>query len=184
MKTVAFVGRGELVNAFINQFSQDYQYVVFSKPEYDITDQDLCNQLAKKLLNFDVVIFAAGLCRTTDIWNQWIVNTVAPCTIMLNLINNKFTGQVIVISSNGANWHSWPGVDTQRLNYNNSKLAVSNFVKGLEQSDLPGNYCVFEPSAFKSKMNQGNGHNIEKVASCLKFCIENQVYNVTMSKYN
>lgn len=183
MKKIAFVGAGELATAFIDCYKKEYKFSVFSRPHLDISNKNSCLELAEQLLEFDVIIITAGVCND-DFWQSWLVNTVGPAFIINQLVKNNFAGKTIVVSSNGANWDSWPGINQSRLVYNNTKHSISRFVKCVEQSDVKGSYVVFEPSAFQSKMSDGTGWSIQTVAQNLKFCVDNSVYICTLPKYN
>jgi hypothetical protein len=183
MKKIAFVGAGDLATAFIDSYKNDYDFTVYSRPETDISSEDSCRELTGQLIQFDVIIITAGVFNH-DFWQSWLVNTVGPAFIINQLIENNFKGKAIVVSSNGANWDSWPGIPQFRLLYNNTKQSISRFVKCVAQSDVEGCYVVFEPSAFQSKMSNGTGWEIQTVAKNLKFCVDNSVYICTLPKYN
>ena len=80
----------------------------------------------------------------------------------------KYQGKIIMVGSHGASWTSWPGIDLDRLLYNNSKLALREFVKGVAQSGMClASLTVFEPSKFKSSMNEFTGGEIRRVVERL-----------------
>jgi NAD(P)-dependent dehydrogenase (short-subunit alcohol dehydrogenase family) len=176
---LAIVGGGNLAQAVTNAVQEQYSVTSFGRGHTDLVQKSQCDQLVTQLMSFDNILFTAGL-YNTDLWDMWTVNTVAPCYIISNLVNNNYTGNVIVISSHAANWTSWPGVDTNRLTYNNSKHAVSNFIKGVQQAGVVGRYSLLEPSQFQSRMSGDSGHTIETVVDAVKFLLTHPARSITV----
>jgi len=176
---LAVVGGGELAQAVTNSVQDQYTVTLFSHWHTDLVQKSQCDQLITQLMSFDTVLFTAGL-HNADLWDMWTVNTVAPCYIVSQLVKNNYTGHVIVVSSHAANWTSWPGIDTSRLTYNNSKHSVSNFVKGVQQADVVGRYSLIEPGRFQSRMGGDSGHTIKVVVDAVKFLLTHPAKSITV----
>ena len=174
---VSIVGGGDLATAFIKQTSHDV--TVYRHEDYDLTQQDNCQLLCKQLVNADAVVITAGT-FDNDLWNMWLVNTVAPSYIICCLNDQHYKGQIIVISSNGANWTSWPEISQSRLVYNTSKQAISKFVTGIEHAENSGRYTVIEPSKFQSEMSQYQGSDIIHVVNAIEYALVNLVNKITL----
>lgn len=176
---LAIVGGGDLAQAVTNSVQDQYTVTTFGRGHIDLVQKSQCDQLITQLMTFDNILFTAGA-YNTDLWDMWAVNTVAPCYIVSQLVNNNYTGNVVVVSSHAANWTSWPGVDVNRLTYNNSKHAVSNFVKGIQQSNVVGRYSLFEPSQFQSRMGGASGHAIETVVDTVVYLLKHPAKSITI----
>jgi NAD(P)-dependent dehydrogenase (short-subunit alcohol dehydrogenase family) len=174
---VSIVGCGDLAAAFIKQTS--HNVVLYKHEDYDLTQQDHCQLLCKHLVNADAVVITAGV-FDSNLWNMWLVNTVAPSYIICCLNDQQYKGRIIIISSNGANWTSWPEISQGRLVYNNSKQAISKFVAGIEHSENSGRYTVIEPSKFQSKMSQYQGSDIIHVVDAIEYALANSVTKITL----
>lgn len=161
---IAIIGKGCLSNELAKLFPTSE---IFGRPEVDLRNDAVVCELADKLLSFDVIIFCAAINRgpANEIMK---VNFVSPCQVISDLIQKKYQGKIIMVGSHGASWTSWPGIDLDRLLYNNSKLALREFVKGVAQSGMClASLTVFEPSKFKSSMNEFTGGEIRKVVERL-----------------
>jgi NAD(P)-dependent dehydrogenase (short-subunit alcohol dehydrogenase family) len=176
---LAIVGDGDLAQAIADAVQDQYTVTMFGRRHTDLVQKSQCDQLITQLMSFDNVLFTAGL-YNTDMWDMWTVNTVAPCYITSQLVTNDYSGHVIVVSSHAANWTSWPGVDINRLTYNNSKHAVSNFIKGIQQAKVIGRYSLLEPSQFQSRMGGDSGHTIETVVGAVNYLLENPARSITV----
>jgi short-subunit dehydrogenase len=174
---ISIVGGGDLSTAFIKQTS--HNVIVYSHKDYDLTKQDRCLSLCKHLIDTDAVIITAGS-FDSDLWNMWLINTVAPSYIICCLNDRQYKGQIIVISSNGANWTSWPEISQSRLVYNTSKQAISKFVAGIEHAENSGKYIIIEPSKFQSKMSQYQGSDIAHVVNAIEYALANSVTKITL----
>ena len=172
MTTVAIVGGGELANAFCEKNKNNYKIKICTHSEFDITDRGNCDNLVDLLLNFNAIIITAGYFGN-DIWKMWLTNTVGPSYIIGKLVEKKYTGHIVAVSSNAANWTSWPDISIDRLTYNNSKHAISNFVYGVKHRNYVGKYSVFEPSKFKSSMSNFQGLDISLITSALDSILNN-----------
>jgi NAD(P)-dependent dehydrogenase (short-subunit alcohol dehydrogenase family) len=177
MNTVAIVGDGDLAQAWISKNKKNYTINVYGHQEFDLTQKNHCDQLIDVLQDKDIIIITAGV-FDKDLWNIWLVNLVAPSYIVSELIKKDYKGKTVVISSNAANWTSWPEISLERLVYNNSKHAISKFVYGTVQSGHGGQFVVLEPSKFKSSMSQQQGQDIESVVDAIDFSIKNNYWNI------
>lgn len=161
---IAIIGKGCLSNELAKHF---FSLKIFGRPEVDLRDDAVVRDLADSLLSFDVIIFCAAINQGSAI-EIMKVNLVSPCQIISDLVQKKYQGKIIVVGSHGASWTSWPGIDLDRLLYNNSKLALREFIKGVAQSGMClASLIVFEPSKFKSSMNNFTGGEISKVVDRL-----------------
>jgi hypothetical protein len=177
MKTVALIGGGELAQAWQRKNLNNYDIELFTHEQFDLTQKKQCDQLANLLSQKDVVIITAGV-YDNDLWNMWMINSVAPAYLVGQLIEKKYQGKTIVVSSNAANWTSWPDISLSRLTYNESKHAISSFLYGVVQGKFCGTYCVLEPSKFQSNMSNHQGQPIEQVVDALDYVIGNNVWNL------
>jgi NAD(P)-dependent dehydrogenase (short-subunit alcohol dehydrogenase family) len=108
---------------------------------------------------------------------MWQVNTVGPCYIVdgLNAIANN--QRIIVVSSHGSSWYSWPEIPTSRLNYNVTKLALNNFLTGLtQQGGTTNKITVVEPARFKTHLSNYQGAKVATVAQQLHDVLTNPMH--------
>lgn len=173
---ISIIGGGDLARAFSQQTK--HTATIYSHCDYDIAVQTVCDQLVLKVMDSDAVIITAGV-YGGSVWNVWLVNTVAPSYLISELITKQYSGKIVVISSNAANWTSWPGSPVDRIVYNNSKHAISNFVYGVEHSGF-GQFTVLEPSRFQSKMSNYQGTDIDQVVQTLEYALSNSVYSIKL----
>jgi hypothetical protein len=177
MKTVALIGNGDLAKAWQLKNIGNYNIELFTHEQFDLTQKIHCDQLVNLLVKKDVIIITAGV-FDNNLWNMWMVNLVSPAYIVGQLIEKKYQGKTIAISSNAANWTSWPEISLARLTYNSSKHAISNFIYGIVQGKFCGTYCVLEPSKFQSTMSNNQGQPIEQVVDAIDYVIDNDVWNL------
>ena len=170
---IAIVGGGGLTQAFVDNYPE-YQCTVFERQQYDITDRRQCDLLIEQLVDFDSVIISAGL-MNNDSWNIWLVNTVAPCYILEQLIKKGYQNRVVMVSSNAGNWTSWPEINFARLVYNNSKHAISHLISGVDQGELFKNCVVVEPSRFCSRMSHYQGEDAKVIAEAVNLALTNKL---------
>lgn len=179
MNTVAIVGGGELAQSWQDKNNVNYKIDVYTREQFDLSQRTQCDHLIDLLYSKDIVIITAGS-FDKDLWNTWLINLVAPAYVVSQLIEKNYSGHVIVISSNAANWTSWPDININRLTYNNAKHAVSNFIYGVIQGKFAGRYSVIEPSKFKSNMSNYQGQDIEQVVETIDFVINTKVWNIKL----
>lgn len=176
---MAIVGGGELAQAVVDSIQNQYSVTTFDRWHTDLANKSQCDQLIVQLMSFDTILFTAGL-YNANVWDMWAVNTVAPCYIVSRLVANNYPGHVVVVSSHAANWTSWPGVDIERLTYNNSKHAVSEFIKGVQQSGTSGTYSLLEPCKFQSRMGGDSKHSIQTVVNAVEYLLKNPIKSMTV----
>lgn len=179
MNTLAIVGSGELADAWAEQNNNYYEIEVYSHNQFDLTQKNQCDQLIDLILSKDIIMITAGK-FDDDLWNMWMVNLIAPAYLVSELIKKNYRGKIVVISSNAANWTSWPDITLERLTYNNSKQAISNFIYGVVQGKFAGKFSVIEPSAFKSNMSNYHGQDIKLVIEAIDFAIKTNSWNIKL----
>jgi NAD(P)-dependent dehydrogenase (short-subunit alcohol dehydrogenase family) len=173
VNTIAIVGGGELAQAFVKHYQDQFNIDVIGHGQFDISNQISCDQFIPKLVNYDAVIITAAI-NDADLWKIWQVNTVGPCYLVAGLNDLATNQRIVVVSSHGASWFSWPEIPTARLNYNATKLALNNFLSGLiQQGGTTNKITVFEPARFKTHLSDYQGAEVEVVAD--------QLYNVLIN---
>ena len=175
-KSVAIIGGGELAREFQRVFSNKYTIDIIGHSQLDITYRDACDNIIDELLKYDVIIITVGI-LSENLWDVWMTNTVGPCYLTSVLNQHNLGQQIIVVSSFGASWTSWPGIDTDRLTYNTSKLALNEFLNGLTQQGSSQNkISVFEPSKFKTHLSNYQGAELLDVVVELEKIIDNPLH--------
>jgi hypothetical protein len=178
INTVAIVGGGELANEIKRIATTTLQVDIFKHSEFDISDQQQCNQIIPRLSQYDAVIITSGI-YSDDMWKMWLTNTVGPCYLIAKLDKTSIKQRIIAVTSHGASWPSWPEIPTPRLVYNTNKLSLGEFCKGLaHQGNSTNRISVFEPSKFKSKMSNNTGANITDVAQSVLDLMNNPMHVV------
>lgn len=178
VNTIAIVGGGDLADEIKRVAAIEFQVDIFNHSNFDIGDQQQCNQMIPRLSQYDAVIITAGV-YSDDIWTMWLTNTVGPCYLVSKLNETSVDQRIIAITSHGASWTSWPEIPTSRLVYNTNKLSLGEFCKGLvQQGQSTNKITVFEPSKFKSKMSNNTGVNITDIAKSLLDLMNNSVHVV------
>jgi NADP-dependent 3-hydroxy acid dehydrogenase YdfG len=175
---LAIIGGGTLAQAIAKQYTGNVQ--IYTHDQFDITDQEQCNQLVSELATYDAVIITAGKI-SNDTWNMWMTNTVGPCYLVGHLNDIARDQRIVVVSSYAARWTSWPDVTVARLTYNQSKRAVSEFVQGLVQRGSANQLTVVEPSAFQSPMSDHRGATAEAMAAQIIGVLENPMHVITVT---
>jgi hypothetical protein len=169
MTTLAIVGGGELANAI------NIPATIFTHSEYDITDESECVSLSAQLASFDTILITVGY-HGTDDWNSWMVNTVGP-SYLVSLLERNYSGKkIIVVTSYGGAWPSWPGITLDRLTYNSSKSACTNFLSGLIHSGTKNKITILETSKFQSNMSNNTGMDIASVANQISDIISTDLH--------
>jgi NADP-dependent 3-hydroxy acid dehydrogenase YdfG len=178
VNTIAVVGGGDLANEIKHIATTAFQVDIFEHSEFDISDQQQCNQMIPRLSQYDAVIITAGV-YSDDVWSMWLTNTVGPCYLVAKLNETSIEQRIVAITSHGASWISWPEIPTPRLVYNTNKLSLGEFCKGLtHRGDSTNKISVFEPSKFKSKMSNNTGANITDVARSVLDLMNNPMHVV------
>lgn len=169
MKKLAVVGNSTLARSFIEKYKNDFAIEKFNRPEYDISNKESCITLIAELNNFDIVIITSGVV-SEDLWDTYTTNTIGPNYVAYGLYEASKVNRVIVVSSYGGTWPSWPKIEKWRLFYNSSKQATTNFLTAVYHSaKSTTKITAFDPSAFISDMNPGPGMETEQVADSLYY---------------
>jgi NAD(P)-dependent dehydrogenase (short-subunit alcohol dehydrogenase family) len=180
-KTLAIVGGGDLAQAISDRMSAEFDVKIYNHSYFDITDEDRVRDMARALADYNVVIVTAGEYSKNQ-WSMWMVNTVGPCCLISQLIEFARGQKIIAVSSYGAAWSSWPDIDSSRLTYNNSKLALNNFLLGLVQQNASDNQItVLQPSVFQSKMSNNKGAEVNHVVDQIANIIDNSLHIVQIT---
>jgi len=171
MKRIAIIGNSDLAHAYSDKYAEN-KYTWFTRPNYDVTKKQDCDNIVSNLGHQDVVLITCGIVDS-DIWNSILTNTIGPIYLTVKLSSLECQPHVIVVGSLGAEWRSWPGINLERLIYNNSKHMLSNFVKDFYHSQL--NNCkltVLEPGRFQSTMSDFTGAEIDNIVHMINYAIE------------
>lgn len=170
-KKLALLGNSELGKNFSKRYHEHYDIEKFFRPQFDITIKSHCLQLADTLKNFDVILITSGIYQG-DAWDVLQTNFVGPSYLALQLSLTRFSGHIVIVGSHGGDWPSWPGITPDRLVYNYSKNAVSNFVKGLEHSNIGrGKVSIYNPSKFNTTMSGNTGVPVADISDALHYII-------------
>jgi NAD(P)-dependent dehydrogenase (short-subunit alcohol dehydrogenase family) len=176
VNTIAIVGGGELAHAFVKIYQDQFNIDIISHQQFDIGDQLSCDQLIPQLANYNAVIITAAI-NNDNLWKMWQVNTVGPCYIVAGLNSVANNQRIIVVSSHGSSWYSWPEIPTPRLNYNVTKLALNNFLSGLtQQGGTTNKITVFEPARFKTHLSNYQGAKVNAIADQLYSVLVNPMH--------
>lgn len=174
---LALVGGGTLADAIHDLY---IGYVkIYSHSQFDIGCKSQCDALIPELVTYGSVIITAGH-MGTDHWGTWMTNTVGPCYLVGKLNEHAKKQRIIVVSSYGARWVSWPEISMDRLHYNMSKRAVSDFVNGLIQRGSDNQLTVVEPSKFQSPMSNNNGVRASEMAQQIINVLNNHMHVINL----
>jgi nucleoside-diphosphate-sugar epimerase len=169
MRTLAIVGNSTLARSFIKKYQDKFSISTFFRPDYDISDKESCQTLISELNKFDLVVLTAGI-MSSDLWETYLTNTVGTNYIAHALYESSQVDRVIVVSSYAGTWTSWPNIEKDRLFYNSSKQAVTNFLMSMSHSGTSNTkVTAFDPSAFVSNMNPSMGMKIDHVIDTLYY---------------
>lgn len=172
---IAVIGKeGDLAQALqINL--KDHCVTSYGKEQFNLSQKENVEQLAKLVVNKEVIIYCSGIVNH-DCWDTFIVNTVGPAYLLELLTNYESQAHVIIVGSHSSMWTSWPDIPLARLSYNNSKLAIKEYVTGLEQSKKSNlKLTIFNPSRFKSVMSNNTGYSIDEIAKAIDYIINSTV---------
>lgn len=165
-RELAIVGGGELASALVARNRHISSFCI-SREDRDISSQINCDEVVKDISGCPKILITAGVFNH-DAWQTWLVNTVAPCYIIQQLVVNGYQGHIAVISSNAANWTSWPGADIDRVVYNCSKHATSGFAAAMVQRKSNVRITVIEPSRFQSTMSGQTGKDPAEICAIIE----------------
>jgi hypothetical protein len=178
VKTIAIVGGGDLANEIKRVATNTHLIDILNHSEFDISNQQQCDQMIPRLSQYDAVIITAGT-HSGGTWNMWLTNTVGPCYLVTRLNEVSVEQRIVAVTSHGASWISWPDITTARLIYNTNKLSLSEFCKGLaHQGNTTNKITVFEPGKFKSTMSNNTGTEISDVAQAVLDLMSNPMHVV------
>jgi hypothetical protein len=171
MKKIALIGRSDLALKFSERF-KDNTYEWFARPEYDVSDKNHCDLIVDKIGTPDVVLITPGIVNC-DPWQSMLTNAVGPAYLTIQISKLVCKPHVIVLGSLGAEWRSWPGINLERLVYNNAKHMLASLVKDFYHSQI--NDCkltILEPGRFISKMSSNSGTDIDNVVEMIHYAID------------
>jgi putative NADH-flavin reductase len=174
MKVAVIGNQGSLAQA-LQLGLKDHCVTSYSKEQYNLTQKENVEQLAKLIFDKEVIVYCSGIINY-DCWDTFIVNSVGPAYLLELLTNHESKAHVIIIGSHSSMWTSWPNISLFRLSYNNSKLAIKEYVTGLEQSKKSNlKLTIFNPSRFKSTMSDHTGYPIEYIVDTINYIIKSEV---------
>ena len=170
---ISIIGKhGDLAKELQNSL-KDHHVIAYSKEQYNFLNKNDIQNLADQIYNSDVIICCSGICNQ-DAWDSYLINTVAPIYLLEKLISLDSTSQVILLGSHAAMWTSWPGIDLNRLAYNNSKSALQSYIEGLDHSAISKlTLTMFNATRFQSQMSNYQGYPISYVVNTIKDLIMN-----------
>ena len=169
---MALIGsRGQLASTIQKYYLDSYKIQTFGQEQYDIRNKNTVDQLAKQIVDADVIINCAGL-LDQNVWDELLVNAVAPIYLLSKLSELQCRSRFIQIGSHSAMWTSWPGIAIDRLCYNVSKNCVQSAVTGLSHSGKTDMLLtIINTSKFKSSMSNWEGNNIDVVIEYINFVV-------------
>ena len=148
---ILILGKGTLGQALVADLP-DSQAV--GRPEYDFSKQKDCDRLVDQYAP-DILINTVGM-MSDDIWEILITNYVSTVYISMSFYEKIKNLHIINVSSACRYWVSYPGIENQRLIYNVSKEAVSNFGMHMTRQTIDQSgflISTIEPIQFPSKIN-------------------------------
>jgi len=169
---MALIGsQGQLVSYVKKYYQDSYNIQAFGQHQYDIRNKNVVDHLAEQIVGADVIINCAGL-FDQNVWDELLVNAVAPIYLLSKLTELQCQSKFIQIGSHSAMWTSWPGIDIDRLCYNVSKNCMQSAVTGLSHSGKTNMILtIINPSKFKSGMSNWEGHDVDTVIEYIDFVI-------------
>lgn len=172
-KTLAIIGsNGGLAQAISKKFQNQYQTQCFGKDQYNFTNQQDIDSLAKDICNFDIVINCAGVFEKNS-WETLLINTVAPARLIEQMTKLKSNSHLILVGSHAGTWTSWPGIDLKRLWYNISKQTLESITLGCEHSHSTNlKFTLINFSKFQTTMSNFSGYNMVLILDTIKYIIE------------
>ena len=160
--------------------------IILGRPKIDIRSQEDCD-LIVNTYDPTVVINTIGILQNSNPWDILLTNYVAGVYLTLEFYEKMQFGQIINISSASTYWPSYPGIDKDRLCYNISKEALSQFGRHFNRKIVDDNKLVtvttIEIGKFNSKFNNNSGGmEIDKAAKIVKQVIDNPVAQISVLK--
>jgi len=176
MKSLCIIGDGDLGKALYSYFEKVYDVEIVSRTDCDFLIKNDILVLSKKISQKDIVICTVGTFNENDTWNSYIVNSVAPSFLIKCMMNNNSLSHFIHIGSHGSTWNSWPGISIERVNYNNSKRSIHDFILSLSHSGLTDmKLSIIHPTKFQSKMSNYSGYDINDIIKSIEHVINSNV---------
>lgn len=171
---VSIIGEhGDLASALTEKLILNHNVSCYGKEHYNFLNKNDINDLVDTICESDVIVCCVGITTSTDIWDMFIVNAVAPSFLLEKLIEKQSQAHVIIVGSHGAMWTSWPGISLERLSYNVSKETIQSFTTGLSQSNISKlKLSMFNPSRFQNKLNGSQGYPIDIIVDGIIHVIE------------
>jgi short-subunit dehydrogenase len=171
---ISIIGEhGDLAQALYNKLKTDHHVTCYGKDQYNFLNKEDITTLADNIYQSDIIISCPGVFTSSDSWDMFTINAVAPVFLLEKLIKNKSQAHVIVVGSHAAMWISWPDISLERLSYNISKETIQSFTTGLAHagtSDLK--LSVINPSRFQSKLNGYQGYSIDVIVDGIVHVIQ------------
>lgn len=174
---------GTLARQLLNHFNQKNTVTTYSKQDHNFLNKSSVYDLSEKIKNSDIIINCVGV-LDKDTWDTFLINTVAPCYLLENLVQKKSKAHFIMIGSHGSMWTSWPGISLNRLSYNSSKKSIQSFIQGLSQSSLSDmKLTLMNLSKFKSNMSNHQGYDIDIVVDAIAYVINKPILVCEFDNY-
>jgi len=171
---ISIIGEhGDLARALYNKLKTDHHVICYGKDQYNFLNKEDITALADNIYQSDIIISCPGVFTSSDSWDMFTINAVAPVFLLEKLIENKSQAHVIVVGSHAAMWTSWPTISLERLSYNVSKETIQSFVTGLAQSGSSNlKLSVINPSWFQNKLNEYQGYSIDIIVDGIVHVIQ------------
>jgi short-subunit dehydrogenase len=171
---VSIIGEnGDLASALNKKLITDHNVICYGKDKYNFLNKNDIIDLVSIIFESDIIVCCVGVTTSTDIWDMFTVNAVAPSFLLEKLIEKQSQAHIIIVGSHGAMWTSWPGISLERLSYNVSKETIQSFTTGLSQSNISKlKLSMFNPSRFQNKSNGSQGYPIDIIVDGIIHVIE------------
>lgn len=181
---ILLLGTSDLAHAIQQQLSESC--IIVGRPTYDFSQQSDCDRVVQDH-NPTVVVNTVAVNEHHDAWQIFTTNFVSAAYLTLGFYQKMQQGQIINISSTSTYWVSYPCISTQRLCYNVSKEALSQFARHFNRKIVDDNHPVtvstVELGSFPSRFNKHQGAmTIEKAAAVVCDCIRNPRTAVSIIK--
>jgi len=172
---VSIIGEnGDLARALHKKLIPDYNVICYGKDKHNFLNKNEIITLVNNIHKSDIIISCSGIYTSEDSWDMFTINAVAPIFLLEKLIEKQSQAHVIIVGSHGAMWTSWPGIDLNRLAYNNSKSALQSYIEGLDHSAVSKlTLTIFNATRFQSQMSNYQGYPISNVVNIIKELITN-----------
>lgn len=182
-KMILILGKSTLAYEIAN-ILPDTELV--GRPEYDFAIREDCDRLISTYTP-DVIVNTVGT-NKGDLWDTMVSNYVSVAYLTMKFYEKLSKAHIINISSTSTYWVSQPGINNDRLCYNMSKEALSNFGRHFNRKivdDQTKNIIVstVEPGKFNSRFNNySGGMSVQTVANIIKQVINDPVTEISVIK--